>query len=178
MNIIAPADPTEMKWATEIAVTLKKPLYLRLAKKGEPVIYNRKPVLKFGKGSILKTGNDFAIISTGNMVYNSLLAANLLEKRGLNGTVISMHTLKPIDGKLIESICSKIKNVFTVEEHYEIGGLGSIISDIITKTGLNCKLTKIALPNVFIKEAGTHEFLRNKYGLSPEKIAKTILKKL
>lgn len=178
MNIIAPADPTEMKWATEIAVNLKKPLYLRVAKKGEPVIYDNKPVLKFGKGSILKKGTDFAIISTGNMVYNSLLAANFLEKRGLKGTVVSMHTLKPADGQLIKNICSGFKNIFTVEEHYEIGGLGSIVSDIITKENLSCKLIKIALPNIFVKEAGSHDFLRNKYGLSPEKIAKTILNTL
>jgi len=178
MNIVAPADPTEMKWATEMAVKLKKPLYLRLAKKGEPIIYNKKPTLKFGKGSILKTGNDFAIISTGNMVYNSLLAANELKDKGFNGTVISMHTLKPVDEKLIKQICSKFKNVFTIEEHYAIGGLGSIVSDTITETNLKCKLTKIALPNIFVKEAGTHEFLRNKYNLSPKQIEKTIRKTL
>ena len=126
----------------------------------------------------MKAGNDFAIISTGNIVNNSLLAAHLLERKSLKGTVISMHTLKPIDEKLIKQICLKFKHIFTVEEHYEIGGLGSIISDIIIKEKLPNKLIKIALPNIFIREIGTQEFLRNKYGLSPEKIAKTILKNI
>lgn len=178
MNIVAPADPTEMQWATKTAVELKKPLYLRVGKKGEPIIYKKTPSLKFGKGSILQTGNNFAIISTGNMVYNSLLTANSLKKKGLSGTVVSMHTLKPIDEKLIKQLCSKFKNIFTIEEHYEIGGLGSMVSNIITKVGLNCKLVKIALPNIFIKEVGSQEFLRNKYKLSPKEIEKTILKTL
>jgi len=178
MNIIAPADPTEMQWATKVAVKLKKPLYLRIAKKGEPVIYDKKPILRFGKGSILKKGNDFAIISTGNMVYNSLLATNSLEKKGLKGTVISMHTLKPIDEELIKKLSAKVKHIFTIEEHYEIGGLGSIVSDIITKYNLPCKLVKIALPNIFIKEAASQQFLRNKYKLSPKQIEKTIIKTL
>ena len=178
MNIIAPADPTETQWATKFAVELKKPLYLRLGKRGEPVIYEKQPILKFGKGSILQTGDDFAIISTGNMVYNSLLAASSLKKKGLNGTVVSMHTLKPIDERLVKQLCSEFKNIFTVEEHYQIGGLGSIVSDIITKMGLSCKLVKIALPNIFIKEVGSQEFLRNKYKLSPKEIEKTILKTL
>jgi transketolase len=178
MHIFAPADPVETAWATKMAIVLKKPTYLRLGKRGEPVLYAKAPDLKFGKGSILKTGSDFAIISTGNIVYNSLLSAQLLEKRGLKGTVVSMHTLKPIDKKLIKQICSKFKHIFTVEEHYEIGGLGSIVSDIIVKEGFTNKLTKIALPDIFIREVGTQEFLRKKYNLSPEKIAKTILSKI
>jgi transketolase len=178
ISILAPADPIEAKWATKIAASLKRPLYIRLAKRGEPILYAKKPALKFGKGSILRTGNDFAIISTGNIVNNCMLAAKALEKKGIKGTVVSMHTLKPIDEKLIRKLCSDFKTIYTVEEHYEIGGLGSIVSDIIVKSGLNCKLIKIALPNIFVKEAGSHEFLRNKYNLSPEKIAKKILRTL
>lgn len=178
MHIFSPADPIETRWATETAIALKKPAYLRLGKRGEPILYSKQPNLKFGKGSILKTGHDFAIISTGNIVNNSLLAAQLLEKKGLKGIVISMHTLKPIDEKLIKQICLKFKHVFTVEEHYEIGGLGSIVSDIMVKERLTNKLIKIALPNIFIREIGSQEFLRNKYGLSPDEIAKTILKNI
>jgi transketolase len=178
MNIIAPADPTEMRWATETAVKLKKPVYLRIAKKGEPIIYKKQPTLAFGKGSILDNGKDFVIISTGNIVYNSIKSSVLLNKKGLHGTIISMHTLKPIDEKLINNLSKKFKTIFTVEEHYEIGGLGSIVSNIITKYNLKSKLVKIAIPDIFVKESGSHDFLRNKYGLSPEKISKTILNSL
>jgi transketolase len=178
MNILAPADPVETAWATKIVIDLGKPAYLRLGKRGEPVLYPKKPNLKFGKASILKTGKDYAIISTGNIVNNAILASRLLEGKKLNGTVVSMHTLKPFDDKTIRTICNKVRNIFTLEEHSEIGGLGSIVSDIIVKEGLMNKLTKIALPNIFIREVGTQEFLRDKYNLSPEKIAKTILNKI
>jgi len=178
MRILAPSDPVETAWATKTAIELKGPTYLRLGKRGEPILYAKTPNLKFGKASILKIGKDFAIISTGNIVNNAVLAVGILEKKGLKGTVISMHTLKPFDEKMIKAICNKFKNVFTVEEHSEIGGLGSIVSDIIINMELKSNLTKIALPNIFIREIGTQSFLRDKYNLSPEKIAKTIFKKI
>lgn len=179
MNIFSPADPTEARWATEEAVRIKKPAYLRLGKRGEPGLYDNKPHLRFGKGSILKSGKDFVIFSTGNIVNNCLIAVNNLEKKGIKGTLVSLHTLKPIDEDLIRSITKSVKNVFTAEEHHQIGGLGTIVADIIARNNLKINnFIKIGLPDVFITSLGDQNFLQRKFKLDPKSIEAMVLNTL
>lgn len=179
LNIFSPADPIEAKWTVEKAITLKKPAYLRLGKHGEPHLYKKKPNLKFGKGSILKGGNDFVIFSTGRVTNNAMLAAENLDKKGIKGSVVSLHTLKPIDEELISCLSQKTKNIFAVEEHHEIGGLGSIVSNVLTKNNIKFKkFIKVGLPDEFITKSGSQQWLHNKYGICPSGIEKIITKNL
>lgn len=175
LNIFSPADTLEVAWTVKTSIKIKKPVYIRLGKKGEPLIHTKIPKLTFGKGNIIKNGKDFALISTGNLVYNSIEAEKILNKKGINGTVVNFNTLKPIDEKLILSLSRKHKIIFTVEEHVLSGGLGSIISEVLAPYSTN-NIYSLGIPDVFTFVSGTQQYLREKYGLTPEKIAKTIEK--
>jgi len=178
MTVLCPADPTEVSWAVSEAIKLKGPVYIRLGKKGEPNLYtnNKNIKLKLGQGSELKKGKDIALIGTGNIVYNVTKAAEILEKKGLSTAVISMHTVKPIDKKIIKELSKNVKMIITVEEHSLIGGLGDAVLDNINNfSNHKIHFLKIGLTDEFVKCAGTHDFLRKKYNLSPEKIAQKVL---
>lgn len=176
MTVFCPADPLEAQWATRIAVQLKSPVYLRLGKKGEPKIYNKVPKLILGRASQLTKGKDIAIIACGNIVANALKANKLLEKSKIKASVFSMHTVKPIDKKLIQKLAKKSSFLFTIEEHSEIGGLGSAVAEIISQESKSkAKLVRIAIPDLFPHKLGSQNYLRQTYGLSPQKIAKRIL---
>lgn len=174
MTIYCPADPAEVRWATQDAITRAQPAYLRLGMKGEQTLYDH-PSFRVGKGTMLKKGNDIAIFAVGNILANVIQAAKLLEGDGIDASVIGMHTIKPIDTKLIKNLSSQYPMVVTVEEHSTIGGLGSTVSDVLTEVGSTIKLCRIGIPDEFIRTIGSQAYLREKLGLSPEGIARTVL---
>ena len=173
MHVLCPADPVETTWATAQAISLAKPVYLRLGKKGEPIIPATKK-LTLGKARVLKKGPDVVIIATGNIVYTTLLAATLLEKQGIHATVLSIHTVKPLDKKLLITLASAFPLFVTVEEHSIIGGLGSAVAEVVSELKNPPQLKRIGLPDTFVHIGGTHAYLRSYYGLSAEAIATTI----
>lgn len=174
MTILCPGDPYETVWATRASIKCNKPVYLRLGKKGEPLLYKNPVSLKIGKGSVLRNGKDFVIIATGNIVSNALEAANILSKKNINATLVSMHTLKPIDKNLIKSLSKKFKVIITVEEHSILGGLGSAVSEIISEENKGTKIVKFGVPDRFLFEIGSQNFLRERIGLLPHQIAEKI----
>lgn len=174
MTILCPADPTEAEWATRAAILLKKPTYLRLGKKGEPILYTKKPKLILGKGSVLNKGNDLAILATGNIVENALAAARLLARRAINCLVVSIHTVKPIDVKLIKSLSKRFPLIVTIEEHNIIGGLGSAVAEIISESISPVKLLRIGIPDMFFSKTGSQAYLRDLIGLNPNAISDRI----
>ena len=177
MTVLAPADPIEAQWATREAARLKSPVYLRLGKKGEPVIYDKTPKLKIGQGNWIKRGSNFVILACGNIVFNALKSAENLEKKGLSGAVISLHTVKPIDKKLIVQLAKNYSHIVTVEEHSVVGGLGSAVSEIIAQ--IPAKKPEFLISGIkddFPKKLGSQEYLRKIYGLTPEKLSLRIAK--
>lgn len=178
ITILSPADPYEIVWATKESIKLKRPVYLRLGKRGEPLLYKKPSKLELGKGSIILRGKDIAIIATGNIVSNALEAAKIISKSNISTTVISMHTLKPIDKQLIKRLSKKFSIIVSVEEHSIIGGLGSSISELIAENKYQVKLIRIGIPDRFIFEIGSQNFLREIVWLSPKQIAKKILSEI
>lgn len=174
MTVLCPADPVETDWATRMSIKIKKPVYLRLGKKGEPVLYNKTPKLKIGQGYVLKEGKDVAIFATGNIVANTLEAAKMLEKEKIQACVISMHTISPIDKKIIQDFSQKFRLLVTIEEHNITGGLGSAVAEVMAEDKNKAKLLRIGIPDRFVFEIGSHEFLRDKLGLTAKKLADRI----
>ncbi|MHB1347699.1 MAG: transketolase family protein [Candidatus Humimicrobiaceae bacterium] len=174
ITLVDPADLQDFKNTVFESIKLEGPIYFRehkcLSKKINPVNYK----FEFGKGVTLKEGSDTFIISSGTMVYQSMLAAETLEKSGIFAGVINMHTIKPIDEDLINKIINSINKIVTVEEHFVINGLGSAVADILVKKGKTRQL-KIGFDDQYNIE-GPYEELLDYYGLTGEKIAEKIKK--
>lgn len=178
MKVVCPGDPWEVKNAIEAAYRTDGPVYLRIGKKGEPIIHKKGAKFKIGKGIIVDEGKQLAIISTGNMLEESFRAVQVLADKGISARLISMHTIKPIDINLIIECAKKFQYLFTVEEHSRIGGLGSAVSEIVAEYDLDVKFHSFAVDDKFTKIAGTHEFLRKINGLSSQQIANQIIKRM
>ncbi|MBI3955032.1 1-deoxy-D-xylulose-5-phosphate synthase [Candidatus Gottesmanbacteria bacterium] len=178
MTIICPSDPVQAEIATEQMIIHKGPVYLRLGKRGEPIFYKKPLKFKIGKGIVLRNGKKAAIIATGNLVHNALLVSKILEKYSINITIVDMNTVKPLDKKLILQLLTNHEIICTLEEHSIIGGLGSAVAEVIAENPIkkNLHFYRFGLPDIFIERAGSQEFLRNKYSLTPEKISGKILK--
>jgi len=174
ITIISPADCTETVKATQAAIKHKNSIYLRLTGgMNQPVVYNKDYNFEIGKGIKLSDKGDISIIATGTMVHKSMEAAKILEGKGMSAKVINMHTIKPIDEKLIDELSKDSKLLVTVEEHSVIGGLGSAVADF--KSTLNNAPPQlfIGLPNEY-KKSGEYSDILDNYGLTAKKISQTI----
>ena len=170
MKVIVPADYEETKKATQLAVNIPGPVYIRFGREKVPVITKPEDRFEFGKINILKEGHDLAIIANGFMVYQSLIAAELLEKRGISVTVVNSHTVKPLDEKGILDVAKNSKGVVVAEEHQKIGGLGSAISELLSEN-YPLPIKRVGVNDTF-GESGQPMELIEKYHLTPDDIVK------
>jgi len=128
--VMHPCDDVSTRALTMQLPALGKPSYMRTARNKTPVLYDgRENEIQIGKGITLKEGSDVAIVACGVLVSESLKAAEALAEEGINATVVDMHTLKPIDGALIDSIVERCGALVTAEDHNVIGGLGSAVAE-------------------------------------------------
>jgi transketolase len=178
ITVVAPADNFETEQAIKLAAADPHPYYIRFGKKSMPLLSEENANFQFGKGRVIKEGNDIAFIATGETVYPALQAANKLEKEtGIKATVVSMHTIKPLDHELIKSLALKCKAIVTVEEHSIYGGLGEACASFLLQNGLHNKFKIMGIPDEYTVTGSQVEIL-NHYGISESGIAETALKLL
>lgn len=166
IDIVSPADCGETAKALFAAVSHEKSIYIRLTgKSNNPIVYNEDYDFEIGKAINLRNGEDILIIANGSMVYTALQVADILESEGISSQVINMHTIKPLDSKAINNSIYKKKLVITIEEHNIIGGLGSAVSECLSRNKYNIRQLTIGIPDSFVKIGDYSELLQD-YGLT------------
>jgi len=177
MQVIVPCDFEQARVAVLEIIKKPKPTYLRVNRQKSPIITTSKTKFKIGKAQIMKTGKDITIISNGPMLYEAILATDELKKQKISAELINIHTIKPIDSTAIVKSAKKTKRVLTIEDHTIHGGLGSVVSEVLSQN--NPTKMKIMGMNSF-GESGTADELYKKYHLTAKDIvseAKKLLKK-
>jgi len=176
MTVINTCDYNQTKAATLAIADYHGPVYLRF---GRPVVPNFTPengVFEIGKAVILSEGTDVTIIATGHLVWEALLAAEILETKGISAEVINIHTIKPLDETAILKSVSKTKCIVTAEEHNILGGLGESVARVL--------VTNNPMPQEFVAvndsfgESATPEQLMEKYRLNNQAIVEAVEKVL
>jgi len=177
MTVLCPSDPYEVEKLTIQTIEHKGPIYMRLAKKGEPIISNISNKIKIGKANYIQKNknSNIAILFTSNASDIAIEVNKKLKKSAFESDLISMHTIKPFDYKTLETIISTKKYVFTIEEHSSIGGLGSIVSEYIAESKYKPIFKKFSLPDEYSHYIGTQYHIRDKFDLNSEFIFNTIL---
>lgn len=175
MHIVCPGDPLEVELALKAAADLKRPVYLRLGKKGEPTIHQKDPSFEIGKGIVLRNGEKVALLSVGNMLGVSFEVAELLEKSGISPMLASLHTVKPLDELLLEKVFANFDRVVVIEEHSRSGGAGSAILEWAHSRKIAVsQLINVGLPDQFFSACGSQYQARESLGLDAESIHKHI----
>jgi transketolase len=177
--IAAPADNFETREAVKQAVLLNQPLYLRFGKKAMPLLTDDESIgFEFGKGRVIKDGSDLTLIATGETVYPALQAADKLEQdQGIRATVVSMHTIKPLDVQLILQLAEKTGAIITIEEHSIYGGLGEACASLLLTNGYNKPFKIMGIPDEYTI-TGSQTEIFDHYGLSADGIALAVIKLL
>lgn len=169
MTIINPADWVEAKAAVLAAADYKGPVYLRFGRLAVPQIFDEAEYkFEWGKAKTLKEGSDVAILATGLMVNEALIAAEQLEAEGIKAKVVNIHTIKPLDEEAVVNAAKETGCVVTAEEHNIIGGLGGAVAEVLSEQAPT-PLVRIGVNDEFGRSGPAKELLKL-YGLDADHI--------
>lgn len=133
IKVVVPADEMEARKATRIFAREAGPMYMRTSRAPFPVLTSVEDAFEIGKANIVRDGGDVTLIACGIHVSESLSAAQMLKKDGIDARVINMHTLKPIDEAAIVTAARETGAIVTAEEHQRFGGLGSAVAEVVVQ---------------------------------------------
>ena len=183
MTVTAVCDAKEMVRLMNCTLEWPNPIYIRLAKGGDPVVSRDENGFAIGKAIPMRRARSrraIVLLATGVMTTNCLAAADLLAKDGHDVSVVHFHTVKPLDEEAVLEFARDAELVATVEEGTMIGGFGSAVTDVLVeKLGSSLPaLVRIGLPDAFPHKYGLQEELFEVYGLAPVQIAARVSKSL
>jgi transketolase len=181
MTVTAVCDAKEMVRLMNCTLDWPGPIYIRLAKGGDPVVSREELGFAIGKAITMRrarTRRAIVLMATGVMTTNCLKAAELLAKDGIDVSVVHFHTIKPLDEEAVLEFARDAELVATVEEGVKIGGFGSAVADVMIEQLSTSMppLLRLGLPDEFPHNYGLQDDLLDIYGLMPGQIAAQIAK--
>ena len=163
MTVCAPGDNYEAEQLIRQTYQIPNPTYIRIGRHNRG-IFNHTTI-QLGKGSVLKEGEDIAIIATSNMLPGAHDYWKYLTNQGRKPWLISMHTLSPLDTELLQTLIANRVEIHTLEEHWKNGGLGTAVAEVIAESGIGIKFKRLAIPQQFIHYIGNQQALKKHVGL-------------
>ncbi len=174
LTVVVPCDAIEAGKATRALAAMHGPAYLRLTRTATPIVTTDETPFEIGKAIILSPGTDVTIIACGPLVYDALMAAQILASKKISAEVINAHTIKPFDAKTLVASVAKTRCCVTVEEHQITGGLFGAVSETLARFKPT-PIEPVGMPNRFGESGEPHELLK-KYGMTAESIAEAAIK--
>ena len=174
LTILVPGDYEEAKQVTRLAAYYQGPVYLRFGRDAYPVVPSIHGSIELGKGKLLSAGTDITLISTGIMVSEVLMAAELLQTKGISSRVIHMPCIKPLDQDIIIQAARETRGIVTAEEHSIIGGLGEAVASTVGQHHPTW-VERIGVNDVF-GESGQAGELMDKFGLRAKNIIDAVFR--
>lgn len=172
--ILSPSDSVSSEKATFAAANYVGPVIIRLPAVGGsyPTLYTNDFEFKIGKAVPLRDGNDVAILATGILVNDALVAAESLEKEGIQTRVLDIHTIKPLDEEAILLAAKETGAFVTVEDASILGGLGGAVAELLSEK-CPVSLRRVGVKDRF-GESGTPEEIKECYGLTSSQIKQAV----
>lgn len=176
VTVVAPGDLWEAAEATKAIAATHGVCYLRLDKSAAKPTHEAGERFALGKARVVRRGAHIAIISCGGILGEVLSAAEELRSSGIVPTIVSLHTVKPIDQEAVLEIVGSHDAIITVEEHGLAGGLGSAISEVLMDAGqIPRQFKRLAIRgNAYVSVVGSQEYLRKQSGLDGPSIAEEV----
>ena len=178
LTILSPSDPLEVSVLMKNFDEIKGPVYLRLAKSGEPILHSRHDQIKIGRALRIRDGKEVLIVSSGTILHMAIEVSKILESKGISTEILDYHTIKPFDrNALIESSRHK-KIIVTIEEHKITTGLYPIVLQILNENDIDIEVIPFGINDSHKYFSGSREFVLNSHGLNVSDMSQLILGRL
>ena len=175
VTVLCPGDLVEAEAVTRAIVDYPGTCYVRLGRGGEKRIHESLPNYEIGKAIPVSKGEKIAIFSTGAIFEEIEEATDILKNSGINPTIYTFPTVKPLDTQVIKEIAATHEIIVTCEEHNLAGGFGSAVAEVLAELPCHARLLRIGMNDKYCTLVGDQKYLRHQYGMSGKKIAERIL---
>jgi len=176
MTVFVASDREEMRRFMDQSLDWAGPIYIRLAKGGDPIVSSPAEQFAIGKTILKRPPGEVLIVATGTTTARALEAADSLAADGISCGVMHCHTVKPIDAEALCDHAAKVRMLVTVEEHSLVGGLGAAVVETLVDRlpGAVPRVVRLGIPDVFPSGYGSQDAMMARYGLSAPDIAATV----
>lgn len=176
MTIVAPADAEEMKGLMVQTLDYPGPIYVRVAKGGDPLVTKTDQPFQIGRAVLYRQGTDALILTTGITLQLALTAVEQLANEGISCSLLHVPTIKPLDEEMIRQQAQNVPIIATIEEHTIIGGLGSAVAEVLAEANFAQpkRFKRLGIPDVFAVGYGSQAALMEKYGISTRHLIQAI----
>jgi transketolase len=175
-TVMHPSDEFCARSLVKQAAAHLGPVYIRTGRANAPILYDEKTKFEIGKAIKLRDGKDVTLVATGLLVFEALEAAEVLKSKGIDASVVDVHTLKPLDAELLLAESKKTGAFVVAEEHLIWGGLGSVVSQFVSQNR-PIPVEFVGINDTYA-ESGSAEELFKKYGLTSQNIVQAAQKAL
>ena len=174
MTVMAPADIHEAKKMVKWAAEYVGPVYIRIGREKTPVVTSEESPFTPGKALEIFTpeGAQIAMLSTGTLLHNALMAAKELTEAGISVAVYHFGTIKPLDTQTLDSLAEQFQKFVTIEEHQIAGGFGSAVAEYLSAHRPR-KVLRIGIDDQF-GQSGNPEELLEHYGMDVASIIEKV----
>jgi transketolase len=174
LTVIAPADPVQAAAALNATWDLPGPIYFRLGKDDRATVPGLDGAFELGRIERLRDGRDVAIVTTGAISSEAVAAADAIHDAGIDATVLVVATLSPAPTEALALMLDGFRTIVTVEAHYQVGGLGSLVCEVVAERGLGARVVRLGVSGLPGGVSGSEAFLNRAHGLSRDLIAARI----
>lgn len=175
LTIIAPADSQQTRTAIAATWDLPGPVYYRLGKDDKAIVPGLEGRFELGKLQCLRQGSDLLLIALGSVATEAAAAAQALSADGVACTLVIVASVSPAPVAELAGLLAEHSVALTVEAHYRVGGLGSLVAEVLAEHDLRCRLVRCGVASMPNGITGSQRYLHELYGLSPERLAQTAL---
>lgn len=174
MHIMAPKNKWELSDMLKFAVDFDGPIAVRYPRgvACDSMKEQRAPI-EYGKAELLKKGKDIALLAVGSMVQTALFVDELLQKKGIDATIVNARFVKPIDTDMVDTLLKDHRMIVTMEENVLCGGFGEHVLSYVQQTCPGIRVLPVALPDSYV-EHGNVDLLKKEVGIDAETIADTV----
>jgi transketolase len=172
MTIVVPCDADEARRLMDQTLEWPHPIYVRLAKGGDPIVSRAELGFEIGRAIAMEQGTDGLIVSTGVATQIALEARSQLAAEGKECAVLHVHTIKPLDTGALIDLAAQVPRVVVVEEHVERGGLGSAVLETLSDAGLlrDRDVVRVGIPDRFADRYGSQSDLLSHWDITTRRV--------
>ena len=176
MTVVAPKQLEELKVILEWAIEYNGPVAIRYPRGNDSDKVNLTPLkeINIGKWEKIYEGKNIAILASGKMLQNAIIARDILKQHNINPTIINANFIKPLDKDLIKELVDRNYDIVTIEDNITNGGFGSYVLMELNELGFKNKFKSLGFKDKFIPH-GNVKILYKENKLDPEGIAESII---
>lgn len=178
MTVVAPADHEQAEAAVRATADLPGPVYLRLGKDDRSVVRGLHGRFRLGRVEVVRTGADLALVASGAIATEAARAAEALAAKGIEASVVVVSSLSPAPLDDLAAVLAPFDVAMTVESHSVVGGLGSLVCELVAQRGMGCRVVTCGVRSAPDGLSGSERWLNDRHGISADQLVRTAVREL